>query len=316
MKKTLGIDTSNYATSAAVYDSDLGEILAHVKMPLPIAAGALGLRQSDAVFAHTKNLPLALEQLAAKTPLRDIAAVGVSAKPREVQDSYMPCFLSGVAVARSIGAALAVPVYETTHQAGHILAALYGTGFAREHKKDFLAFHVSGGTTDSMFCRLEGGALDVEQAGRSLDLFAGQAIDRVGVALGLEFPAGAALSALAEQSDTQDYANPVIKGLDCSLSGLQNKCEKLISDGQAPAHIARYCLNSVSETLAAMTATLTARYGDGYDILYAGGVLASTVIRAALSSRIGKAFFCQPAWLSADNAAGVAIFAARKKETT
>lgn len=308
--KTLGIDTSNYATSLAVYDSVSGLILASVKLPLPVKEGELGLRQQDAVFAHIKSIPLAFEQLAAQTNISDITAVGVSCCPRDVEGSYMPCFLVGLSSGKSIGYSMNIPVYEVSHQAGHIMAALYGTGFSTIDKKDFYAFHVSGGTTDSLICHIDGADLDIRQAGTSLDLFAGQVVDRVGAMLGLSFPAGEQLSALAEQSDTDDHAKVVIKGLDCNLSGLQNKCQKLLEQQQEPAYIARYCLNSVAETIVGMTKSLMA-HDTEKDIIYAGGVMSSSVIRRTLSNYFPTAHFCQPVWLSADNAVGTAILAAR-----
>lgn len=312
--KTLGIDTSNYATSLVVFDTDEHSVAAHIKLPLRIEDGKLGLRQRDAVFAHILNLPGAFAQLAEQTPLGDIIAIGVSDRPRDTTGSYMPCFLSGVAVARSIGSVLSVPVYTFSHQAGHLMAALYGTDLSDRDRLDFLALHASGGTTDSMVCRLDGAGLDIKTRGTSLDLFAGQAVDRVGAMLGLPFPAGPELSALAAQSDTSDAAKAVIKGVDCCLSGLQNQCEKLLAQGREHPYIARYCLNSIAAVIAAMTDAILLGH-EALDIIYAGGVLSSDIIRPFLQSRFDRARFCQPAWLSADNAVGVALLAARKEGT-
>ena len=102
----LGIDTSNYTTSAAVFDSSTGCVV-HKKKLLPVAEGALGLKQSDAVFAHVKQLPQILEELFFAVPQaqNQLAAVGVSVRPRNAQDSYMPCFLTGRLAADAISAA-------------------------------------------------------------------------------------------------------------------------------------------------------------------------------------------------------------------
>lgn len=64
----------------------------------------------------------------------------------------MPCFLTGMGTARAVAAVSGVPLYETSHQVGHVLAALYSAGKLGEREKPFLAFHVSGGTTDSLYC--------------------------------------------------------------------------------------------------------------------------------------------------------------------
>ena len=120
----LGIDTSNYTTSVALMYED-GELIANIKRPLPVKAGERGLRQSDAVFAHIKNLPSAMGEASEHLRGRKPCAVGVSERPRNIDGSYMPCFLSGVAAAESISAASGIPVYRFSHQCGHVMAALY-----------------------------------------------------------------------------------------------------------------------------------------------------------------------------------------------
>ena len=307
--KVLGIDTSNYATSAAVFDSERGEIVVSATIPLEVKKGSLGLRQSDAVFAHTKNIPGLFERLAEKTSLRDICAVGVSDRPRDSEGSYMPCFLAGVSAASAVSRVLDVPLCTFSHQAGHVMAALYGTGFSRETRKDFYAFHVSGGTTDLMSCTLDAGTLNIETAATSLDLLAGQVVDRVGAKLGLDFPAGEELSKLASDSDIKDHAKPVLKGLDCCLSGLENQCAKLIDDNNNPAYVARYCLNSIAEVIAEMARRVAVGIdSDATDLIFAGGVMSSNIIRDIIVKRFKNAHFCDST-LSCDNAVGTAILA-------
>ena len=127
----IGVDTSNYTTSLAIVRED-GTVVANLKMPLPVKPGERGLRQSDAVFHHTKHLPsLATE---AEAILRDYTpvAVGVSVRPRDAEDSYMPCFLAGKSAAYAMASVLHLPVYEVSHQNGHILAAAYSAGCVDE----------------------------------------------------------------------------------------------------------------------------------------------------------------------------------------
>lgn len=311
----LGIDTSNYATSAALFDSRERKILAAEKRMLPVQKGALGLRQSDAVFAHVKQLPDVLRTLFEKAGAlpEKIGAVGVSTRPRPVEGSYMPCFLAGRAAAASAAVSLGVPLVETSHQQGHVMAALFGTGFAFEAEKSFFAFHVSGGTTDGLACRLCGKRLEVAQRATSLDLFAGQAVDRVGGMLGFVFPSGPEVSRLAAESTREVFLKPVLKGGDCCLSGLENKCRQMLARGEAPCDVARFCLLSVGETVAAMAERLRAEAPNN-DLLFAGGVLSSEVIRAQLDRRCKNGYFCEPSWLSADNAVGVALLAYRELE--
>ena len=149
---TLGIDTSNYATSLAVFDTDAGEVVCDCKKFLPVKEGQLGLRQSDALFHHTAALPEMLAELSGKADLTKVAAVGVSAKPRPVEGSYMPCFLAGVSAATAFALSRALPLVQLTHQQGHIAAALYATGQPELFDQETLVFHVSGGTTDLLLC--------------------------------------------------------------------------------------------------------------------------------------------------------------------
>ena len=185
----LGIDTSNYTTSVALMYDD-GELIANIKRPLPVKPGERGLRQSDAVFAHVKNIPSAMDEARAYLAGRAVSAVGVSARPRNLEGSYMPCFLSGVAVAEGISSTLGVPIYKFSHQCGHIMAALYSSGKEELMSGRFAAFHVSGGTTELLLVRPDERGFYAEKVGGTRDLNAGQIIDRIGVFLGMPFPAG------------------------------------------------------------------------------------------------------------------------------
>ena len=190
-----GIDTSNYTTSAALCDEN-GKIVANIKIPLPVKEGERGLRQSDAVFAHIKNLPDITQKLKEAIGGEKLAAVAVSSKPRDAEDSYMPCFLSGVSAAGMLAVGADVKLYQTSHQQGHIMAA-YATSGAEsadvfENYGSFIAFHVSGGTTECVMVSKGDDAFEIKLLGGTADLNAGQAIDRIGVALGLKFPCGPA----------------------------------------------------------------------------------------------------------------------------
>lgn len=301
----LGIDTSNYTTSAALYDSEGGAV-SQQKQLLPIKEGELGLRQSDAVFAHVKQLGRLVEALFEGGPV-PLAGVGVSVRPRDAEGSYMPCFLVGEVAAQSIGAACGAPLTRVSHQSGHIAAALFSAGRLDLIGKRFAAFHLSGGTTEGLIAGPGGECgFTVELFARSLDLKAGQAVDRVGGMLGLKFPAGRELEQLASRSEKTYQVRPVMKGPDCSLSGIENRCQKMKLDGEADCDIARYCLDSILAALCGMTEAVRAQFGD-IPILYAGGVMSNSIIREAVTSRYGG-FFADPRF-STDNAAGVAVLA-------
>lgn len=307
--KILGIDTSNYTTSAALYNTESGGI-SQSKLLLPVKKGELGLRQSDAVFHHTKQLPIVMKKLfdgQDSVP----EAIGVSVRPRNVDGSYMPCFLCGEGFADSVSAMSGIPVYKTSHQIGHIFAALYSAGKLDFADREFIAFHVSGGTTDCLLVKPDKeNILSVTEIGTSLDLKAGQAVDRTGVMLGLDFPCGKQLEALAEKSDKQYKIKPVIREGSCSLSGVENKCKKMLADGEATEDIAQYCLQYILAAISGM-----ARYAleirGNLPMVFAGGVMSNKFIRSQLEKEF-DAYFAEPEF-SCDNGAGTAIFAALKE---
>lgn len=305
----LGIDTSNYATSLAVVDAGAREVVCALKRILPVKEGELGLRQSDAVFLHTKALPDMLEELEGCYELRMVQCVGVSARPRDIEGAYMPCFLAGIPAARAFSLAAGVPLHTTSHQQGHVAAALFAAGNSALQQKDVIMFHLSGGTTDMLLVR---GGRVAERLGGSMDLFAGQAVDRLGVQLGMAFPAGEAVSQLALQWQEAVTVKPSVSGLDCHLSGLQNQYEKMLKDGKPAAYVAKYVLLSIAENVRQMLAAARSHH-PGLPAVCAGGVMGSAVIKDYLTARCNDIYFVPPQF-SSDNAIGVALVAAREAE--
>lgn len=298
----LGIDTSNYTTSAAKYNGST--VTENRRKLLPVPAGAKGLRQSDAVFHHTRQLP---ELLCGLLPDMDITGIGVSVSPRQGENSYMPCFLAGKGQAQVLGAALGVPVRPFSHQQGHIAAALYSAGRLDLLHQHFLAFHVSGGTTEAVLVGPGGlSGPETHLAAQSLDLKAGQAVDRVGLALGLNFPCGPELERLALAWPDPMRVRPSMRGADCSLSGVENQCLALIRSGHPKEEAARFCLEAITAALEAMCSRLLEAHGP-LPVLFSGGVCADSILRNQLAGRFG-AYFATPEF-SADNAAGAAILA-------
>lgn len=311
MSGYLGLDTSNYTTSVAFCNGETGEITQQ-KQLLPVKAGEMGLRQSDAVFHHVRQLPALVEQLR-DTCNEEMKAVAASDRPGARDGSYMPCFLVGTGAARELGALLRIPVHFFTHQQGHVMAALYGADCLTLREKPFLAFHVSGGTTDAIYVKPDReSVIACEVVACSLDLKAGQLIDRVGGMLGLPFPAGPALEALALQADTVPRKPRVsMDGANCHLSGVQNQCEMMLKKGVPPAQIALFCLKSVETALCNMTEQLLGTYGD-LPLVYAGGVMSNSLLKETLFATFGGRF--APPQFSADNAAGIATLCRIKEE--
>jgi len=302
----IGIDTSNYTTSLSAVD-ERGEVLVNLKAPLPVKEGACGLRQSDAVFAHVKHIPLLMRRLQEALEGYTPVAVGVSARPRDAADSYMPCFLSGVAAAESFAAGMGLPVYTFSHQNGHVMAALMSSGGAeRLFGRAFGAFHVSGGTTEMLLVPPRGKDFDISLVGESADLHAGQAIDRIGVAMGLSFPCGPALEQLAAQNQSPVPRPRVsVTGGVCHLSGLENLALKLYRESGDARLTAAYVLAFLAETLTRMARHFREEHRD-LPLLFAGGVMSNRIIADTLKRDLGgEILFAEPAF-SADNAAGIA----------
>ncbi len=301
----LGIDTSNYTTSAALYDFEKGEIIQRKKL-LPVKEGELGLRQSDAVFAHVKQLGGIVEELIDGEKY-NIDAIGVSTRPRDIDGSYMPCFLVGDMVTKTLSSVLNVPRYEFSHQQGHIAAALFSAGRLDLIKERFIAFHLSGGTTEALLVTPDKDRIiKCEKVAGSADLKAGQAVDRIGVMLGLPFPAGKYLEELALLSTAKYKIRPTMKGSECCLSGIENKCRKMLDSGEKHEDIALFCLKSIEAALCGMTDALISEYGN-LPLIYAGGVMSNKIIRKTMEEKYGG-IFAMPEF-SSDNAAGISVLA-------
>lgn len=306
----VGIDTSNYTTSAAVCTID-GTVIANLKAPLPVREGECGLRQSDAVFAHVKNLPDVMGKLRDAVRGKRVLAVGYSAYPRDAEGSYMPCFLSGKAAAESFAAAIDAPIYAFSHQDGHIMAALYSSGVMEQLLENpFAAFHVSGGTTEVLYATPRDDGFTVKLIGETADLNAGQAIDRVGVMMGLRFPCGKEMESLAK-SFAGKIPKPriCVKEGRCNLSGLQNLAEKLWNETQDKTLVSAFVFAFVAETLTEMTRYVDKLYSN-LPIVYAGGVMSNLAIQQKLANR-PNTYFAE-AQFSADNAAGISLLCRKK----
>lgn len=299
----LGFDTSNYTTSLAMFD---GKNIFQQKKLLTVRHGEKGLRQSEAVFQHTVNMPNLVNELDFDN--EDINAVGVSARPRNIEGSYMPCFTVGINVATAVSKFTSSKLYTTSHQVGHILAALYSVDKLELVNEEFIAFHLSGGTTEALLVKSDKDEIiKAEIIAQSIDLKAGQAIDRTGVLLGLTFPCGKEIDALSQKSDKNYKIKPSMKGFDCSLSGVENKVKAMIESGERREDTAKFVLTYISSTLEKMTELIIKKYGD-LPLVYAGGVMSNSFIKSNILNKFDNAYFAKPEF-SCDNAAGTAIYA-------
>ncbi len=300
----LGIDTSNYTTSIAAFDGREGKNCSRL---LDVKKGELGLRQSDALFSHVKRLPELAQTLFEGIKREEISAIGVSTRPRAVEGSYMPCFLAGLSQARVLGSALGVPVYEFSHQQGHIAASCWGAGRMELLEEPHLAWHLSGGTTELLL--VEPG-LKVTKLGGTMDLSAGQLIDRTGQMLGCSFPAGKEIDRLANTSDSRDFFRIRVTDSYFSLSGVENKLKEYYAKTQDPAAAARYCIRSILHGVEKATKQAAEHY-PFLPVVFSGGVASNSMLRK--TEAVGDCVFCPPQYAT-DNAQGLAVLAWRQRE--
>lgn len=303
---TLGIDTSCYTTSLAVVDQN-GNLVCEKRRMLNVKKGARGLRQSEGFFQHVMNLPELLEEIRDNVDMDMIGCIAVSTRPRNQEGAYMPVFVAGEKFAKTLALGLGLPMFTTTHQDGHLMASAKSCGF--DHTVDHLSVHLSGGTSEILKSQWNQNEFIVEITGGTLDVSAGQLIDRVGVALGFDFPCGKHLDGIWGKS-SKNLRFPVsVKGSYFNLSGAETYGLKYAEAGEKAEDISKGLFEAVTRTLE--KSLLKASEESGIKtILMAGGVSSSkylsTHLPKALKASGVDVHFCEPAY-AADNAIGVAI---------
>lgn len=303
----LGFDTSNYTTSIAFFNGVRGVNCSRL---LPVKAGALGLRQSDAVFHHTNSLPELSGRLFSEIKVDHIDAIGVSTRPRAVEGSYMPCFTVGYSHAKLLADALGVPLVECSHQQGHIAAALWSAERMDLLDVPHLAWHLSGGTTELLYVEPEGKNVKCTRIGGTTDISAGQLIDRAGVLIGLPFPAGRHLDDLSRDAVGTEVFRVKCPQMEFSMSGVENKVQVFWEKCRNPTETAAYALRCVCGAVELATENARKAY-PGLPVVFSGGVASNSMLRMAM--RHWNPVFAEPQY-STDNALGVAVLTFRMQE--
>ena len=303
----IGIDTSNYTTSIAFFDGIGGENCSRL---LPVKQGELGLRQSDAVFAHIKSLPELSGRLFSHVRKEDITAIGVSTRPRAVDGSYMPCFMVGCSHAKMLSDAFGVPLVEVSHQQGHVAASLWSAGHLELMEEPHLAWHLSGGTTELLLVEPEGKNVRCSKIGGTTDISAGQLIDRTAQMLQLPFPGGKHIDALSKEAAMKETFKVKCANMEFSLSGVQNKVQQFHAVHGEPAETAAYALRCVAKAVYLASEQALNAY-PGLRIVFSGGVASNSMLREVIKPL--NPIFSQPEF-STDNAMGVAVLAHRAAE--
>ena len=303
----IGFDTSNYTTSISYFDGVGGENCSKL---LPVKEGALGLRQSDAVFSHIQSLPELSDRLFSHIRPSEIKAVGVSTRPRAVDGSYMPCFTVGFSHAKLLADALGVPLYTCSHQQGHVAACLWSAGRLDLMETPHLAWHLSGGTTELLLVEPSGKNVTCTKIGGTTDISAGQLIDRTGQLLSLPFPSGKHLDALSGEAMDKEIFRVKCNDLYFSLSGVQNKVQQYYEKNGNTCETAAYALRCVAYAVKKATEQALERF-PGMEVVVSGGVASNSLLRKKMKDL--DAIFAEPRF-STDNAMGVAILTFRELE--
>ena len=306
---SLGIDTSNYTTSVALVDENENMIY-NKGILLEVKSGERGLRQSDALFQHVHRLPILLQDLPRG---REIEVICYSERPRPLADSYMPVFRSGESMARSLAGVLGVKRLAVSHQENHIRAAIYGSG-SPQLEETFCAVHFSGGTSEILLVKKKDIGYDCEIIAQTLDLNAGQLVDRIGVLMGCDFPAGKALEALANQAvpeskDNKFVISSTMDGVNFHFSGQENQAQKILQAGADQELVAYLVFKSIAKTLSKSIVGLGKQY-PFQSVLFSGGVMSNLIIKTIVEKELlalGINLYFSPGEYSRDNAAGNAL---------
>lgn len=310
VSKVLGIDTSCYTTSLAIVD--MNNLVAEYRQVLQVPLGQKGLQQSMAVFQHIQNMPALLEKVAQEVDFKELKAIAASTRPRPVPKSYMPVFQVGYSFGQAIASALKIPFVPTSHQEGHLMAGLWSAGCDMPMR--FLAVHLSGGTSELLLVEKvneNGIFFQTKLLGGTTDLHAGQLVDRVGVALGMPFPAGPHLEKLAETAEGKLSIPSAVKKYSFSFSGAETRAKELLKKGYPPAEVARAIEKCITKTIEKVLRAAIAEQGCSH-VLIVGGVACNNYFRNRLKERlehraVGAKLFFAKREFSSDNAVGVAL---------
>ena len=291
----LGIDTSNYTTSVAA----VGDVIINERKIIDIKEGMRGIRQSDGVFVHLKELPRLFDKL--EIDMKSVSAVGVSTKPRNVEGSYMPVFLAGGSFAMVIAKTLDVPMLEYSHQDGHVMAGILSQNAEELLDEPFLAVHMSGGTTEILECEYKENHFDAKIVGGTKDISAGQLIDRLGVALGMKFPCGKEIDKLSVSCGEPPMKfKTSVDGGYINFSGIETKLISM-KDTEDAGVLAKSALTFIGKSLAEAI-----NFQKPKKVLFVGGVASNTLLREYFEKEIDAKIYFASRELSCDNAVGIA----------
>jgi tRNA N6-adenosine threonylcarbamoyltransferase len=305
--QVLGIETSCDETGIAIYDSDKGLVAHNLYSQIDLHKEYGGVVPELASRDHVRRvLPLVKKTLLeAKIGLDSLDAIAYTAGP-----GLMGALLVGTAIGRSLAYSLSIPAIGVHHMEAHLLAPML-----EKEVPDFpfLALLVSGGHTQLVHVNAVG---NYKILGESVDDAAGEAFDKTAKLLGLPYPGGPAISALAEKGDSKRFRFPRPMtdrpGLDFSFSGLKtfalNTINAEADDDQTRADIARAFVDAVVDTFI-IKCRRAIKETEINKLVVAGGVSANKQLREGLNDLMkdvgGKVYFPRAEFCT-DNGAMIA----------
>lgn len=313
----LAIESSCDDTSAAVLRGNT--VLSNIAASQKVHAEYGGVVPELASRAHQQNIVPVIHQAIkeAKIQQKDISAVGFTRGP-----GLLGSLLVGTSFAKSLSMSLGVPLIEVNHLQAHILAHFIDDANPTPPQFPFLCLTVSGGHTLIVLIK---DYFDMQIVGRTIDDAAGEAFDKIGKIMGLEYPAGAVIDRLSAEGDSKafSFSKPKVAGYDYSFSGL--KTSFLYAIQKAEKENPNFIKENLNDLCASIQRTIIEILIDKLEqaafdlnikeIAIAGGVSANSELRKSIThkaQKLGWKTYIPKFEYTTDNAAMIAMVAKLK----
>lgn len=315
----LGIESSCDDTSAAIINGN--KILSNIAANQTVHQEYGGVVPELASRAHQQNIIPVVEKSFTKANIqqKDISAIGFTRGP-----GLLGSLLVGTSFAKSLAMSLDVPLIEVNHLQAHILCHFIEDANPMPPKFPFLCLTVSGGHTMIVLVK---DYFDMEIIGKTIDDAAGEAFDKIGKIMGLDYPAGPIIDKLAKlgNPDAFTFGKPKLENYDYSFSGIKTSVlyflQKQLKENPnfIQENVENLCA-SVQKTIIDVLMKKLEKAAKDYDVkevAIAGGVSANSGLREAMQKNVEKLgwnVYIPKFEYTTDNAAMIAIVAKLKFE--
>ena len=315
----LGIESSCDDTSAAIINGN--KILSNIAANQTVHQEYGGVVPELASRAHQQNIIPVVEKSFTKANIqqKDISAIGFTRGP-----GLLGSLLVGTSFAKSLAMSLVVPLIEVNHLQAHILCHFIEDANPMPPKFPFLCLTVSGGHTMIVLVK---DYFDMEIIGKTIDDAAGEAFDKIGKIMGLDYPAGPIIDKLAKlgNPDAFTFGKPKLENYDYSFSGIKTSVlyflQKQLKENPnfIQENVENLCA-SVQKTIIDVLMKKLEKAAKDYDVkevAIAGGVSANSGLREAMQNNVEKLgwnVYIPKFEYTTDNAAMIAMVAKLKFE--